>query len=312
MPRAGTQAMMRALNADPRVAAFGETLYWGRLWIPPDEQGKLGAEEIERIAHHFENNHLVPAGGDGSITDDGLALGGKAAEAVRACTPGMHPGEVFASMCQGVLEATGRTYWVEKTPHHLQHLDRILRFMPEARILVMLRSPASFLRSYKHQGDRKDSELREKFHRLYHPALASLVGRGTYRATEDACAKWPGQVMVVRLEELIAKPADWMPRIRAHLELPADAPATYQRHNSSFEHDPAMQADLTRVETTWLRLVLGKDAQKLDFELPPRRFAPIGMLVSVCALFPWVVRNWSFMSQHNSGGVRGMIRRWLR
>ena len=118
--------------------------------------------------------------------------------------------------------------------------------------------------------------------------------------------------MVVRLEEITANPADWMPRIRAHLELPADAPATFQKHNSSFENAPAMQADLTRAETTWLRLVLGKYAKKLDFELPPRRFAPIGMLMSVCALFPWVVRNWSFMSQRNSGGVRDLIRRWLR
>ena len=194
MPRAGTQAMMRALNADSSVAAFGETLYWGRNWVEPNEHGELDAESIERIASSFDNNHLVPSEGTGSIADDGYALGAKAAEAVRTCTPGMNPGEVFARMCEGVLEYTQRSYWVEKTPHHLQHLDRITRYMPNARFVVMLRSPASFLRSYKHQGDRKDPETRKKFHRLYHPALASLVGRGTYRASINAATRWPDQV----------------------------------------------------------------------------------------------------------------------
>ena len=312
MPRGGTQAMIRALNSDSRVAAFGETMFWGRLWVAPDEDGALDAEKIERIAHHFENNHLVPDKGDGAITDDGLALGGHAAKAVRACTPGMNPGEVFERMAESVLEATGRTYWVEKTPHHLQHLDRILRFMPEARILVMLRSPMEFLRSYKHQGDRKEQELRERFHRMYHPALASLVGRGTYRAAVDATNKWPDQIMVVRLEELVENPEELMPRIREHLDLPADAPAEYKQFNSSFEQNPNQPSDLSNTEKTWLHWVLGRQARALDYDLPKKRFAPIGMLMSTLSLVPWTLRNWSSLSRHDSGGIRGMMRRWLR
>ncbi|MDA0296654.1 MAG: sulfotransferase [Planctomycetota bacterium] len=47
MPRGGTTAMMRALNADDRVAAFGETLFWGRAWVEPLQDGGLDAPRLE-------------------------------------------------------------------------------------------------------------------------------------------------------------------------------------------------------------------------------------------------------------------------
>lgn len=312
MPRAGTKALMRALNSDPRVGSFGETLYWGRHWVEPDEHGALSREKIEKIANHIDGNHLQPEGGEGMITEDGIGLSHKAAEAVRACEPGMNPGEVFEQMSIRIMEETGRTYWVEKTPHHLQHLDRMIRFMPGLKALVMLRDPAAFLLSYKHQGDRKPEEIRKKFHRLYHPALACLVGRKTYQSAAAALKRWPESVMVMRLEDLSSKPEEWMPRIRQHLVLPADGPAVYRRDNSSFEHQPESERRLSPVETTWLRLILGSDAKALGFELPKRRFVPLRMLGSGLSIFIWAIRNWTTLTKIDQGGIRGLIRRWVR
>lgn len=131
MPRAGTKALMRALNDDPLVCSFGESLFWGRAWVQPSETGELDAEQLEQIASRVQATRVQPEGGPGSLSDDGMALASVAAAAVRSCNPGMNPGEVFERLAGSIASEVGRTYWVEKTPHHLQHLDRMFHYMPE-------------------------------------------------------------------------------------------------------------------------------------------------------------------------------------
>ncbi|MCP4067807.1 MAG: sulfotransferase, partial [Phycisphaeraceae bacterium] len=67
MPRGGTTAMTRALNADPRVAAYGESLFWGRHWVAPDDEGRLNADALSRAAELLRNNILVPYNGPGAL-----------------------------------------------------------------------------------------------------------------------------------------------------------------------------------------------------------------------------------------------------
>lgn len=240
-----------------------------------------------------------------------MALASVAAAAVRSCNPGMNPGEVFERLAGSIASEVGRTYWVEKTPHHLQHLDRMFHYMPNARMLVMIREPSGFLSSYKHQGDRKSPETRKLFHRLYHPALASLVGRKTYRTARSAIERWPDQLLLVRLEELSKNATELMPRIRAHLGLPQDGPNEYRKDNSSFSGRKKPTDDLSAVEITWLRLIMGKDATAVGFQLPARRFSPLGMTLSVLGLIPWTFRNLRRLAKEDDDGIRGVLRRWL-
>ena len=65
MPRGGTTAMMRALNADQRIAAFGESLFWGRAWVEPLQSGGLNATQLARIAELLRKKALTPRGDPG-------------------------------------------------------------------------------------------------------------------------------------------------------------------------------------------------------------------------------------------------------
>lgn len=312
MPRGGTTAMMRALNADPRVAAYGESLFWGRGWVAPGESGGLDESRLERIASLLEKKALMPRGEPGGLSENGRDIAGVAANAVRRLPSGVDPVTVFTSIGEAIARHAGREIWVEKTPHHLQHLGRIFDAMPDARVLVMVREPEAFLRSYKHQGDRKAPEIRERFHRLYHPMLASLVCRRTLQEAVRAVDNWPDSVMLVRLDEVRAEPRSVMARIRRHLELPDFDDVEFERSNSSFEGVATGPSPLGAAEITWLRLLTGQASRTLGLPVPDRRIAPLRFLGSAIGLIPWAIRNWKTISRLDERGIRGMIRRWLR
>ncbi len=312
MPRGGTTAMMRALNADGRVAAFGESLFWGRAWVEPREDGGFDAAGLERIAELLRKKALTPRGDPGGLSEDGRDLSAAAADVVLGMPVGSRPVEVFEAIGEAIAKTSGRRIWVEKTPHHLQHLDRIFQAMPDARVVVMLRTPVDFLRSYKHQGDRKALEIKKVFHRLYHPMLASLVCRRGLQEGIRASKRWPDALLMVRLEEVREDPTEVMGRIRAHLRLPDFSDVEFGQANSSFEGVTKPPNPLSPVETTWLRLLVGKNARALDMPMPDRRVVPIRFLCSVLSLIPWGIRNWKTVSRLDQGGIRGMIRRWLR
>lgn len=309
MPRAGTTAMIRALGTDARVAAFGETLFWGRHWVAPDEDGRLDRARIEQCAARLATLKLEPAGPDG-LWESSTAPITPLSERLGAVPAGASPAEAFHALTSAVLEMTGRRFWVEKTPHHMMHLDRILRWLPESRFVVMLRAPEAFLQSYKQQGDRKPPEVRRKFHRLYHPAAASLVARRTYHAAAQASRL--EQVLLVPLEAVQDDPSTWMTRIRTHLRLPTDAPTEFERDNSSFADGHVATRPLTRAELAWLRLLAGNAASIAGY--PPNSLprSPLALLSSAATLPWWAARNARTIASLDQGGLRALLRRWLR
>ncbi len=309
MPRAGTTAIIRALSLDPEVAAFGETLFFGRNWIEPDQNGHLDQSAIERHAERFATLKLDPAGTSGlwpertSVSDD-------IAEAMRRTTAPCSPDVLFQAITDTVLSLTGRKFWVEKTPHHMMYLDRMLGYFPDARFVVMIRSPAAFLQSYKQQGDRKSPEARRLFHRIYHPAMASLVARRTYEAAERADRY--EQVFLVRLEDLASAPEIWLPRVREHLKLPDVTSASFAKDNSSFADGRVEQRPLSNAECAWLRKITGPAAARLGYDVGSLQGSTRALAMSGATLPWWGIRNARTLTKLDQGGIRSLIKRWMR
>ena len=63
--------------------------------------------------------------------------------------------------------------------------------MPHARFILTMREPIGFFRSYKFQGTQSSRATRERHARRYHPLIAALVWRLTYRSTRKLCLRRP-------------------------------------------------------------------------------------------------------------------------
>lgn len=315
MSRGGTTALMVALNADHRVAAFGETAFWGRLWVEPGSDGRYDADRIGQIVSRLRGMRCVPFGEDG-LSQDGTSLGDAMADAVDSVSVPATPLEVFRAMGDAVAAACDRDIAVEKTPHHLMHLDRVFAEDPGARVVVMLRSPAAFLRSYKHQGDRKPEPARSNFRRLYHPMIASLVCRGSLRAAAAAVGSHPDQVRISGIETIRREPESELAAIRRHLRLPEFDDVSFRQVNSSFEGRRGEASgnlpSLTSAERTWLALLCSRSARAVGLEVPKAGWGMLAIPWSMALLVPWLLRNRSLLGGMDRAGIRGLLRRWVR
>ena len=310
MSRAGTTSAVRALNLRGDTAAFGETCFWSLKQSHP-KSGLMDRQAIDEVANIFATTHLYPVqDGAGSLEPSRDELSSVIAAAIRAVGAPARPLTVFRALGAAVAKATEKTFWVEKTPHHLMHLDYVMQQAPDTRVIIMLRTPEAFLNSYKHQGDRKPTATRQSFHRLYHPALAALVCRGYLKATLNAVERYPDNVQILKLEDVSSDPQRALNGMFSHFQLSANSESYFPVSNSSFVNGVSRD-ELSRAEITWLSILAGSYARELGFQIPAGCHHIGELLQSLPALVARPFVNLHTFLSHKLSPF-ALAKRWLR
>lgn len=310
MSRGGTTSVVRAMNLRGDVAAFGETCFWSLKHANP-KSGVLTESDLEHLAEFYSGHWLVPIrDGEGSLDCSRDELLQHVSDTIRRIKAPATPIQVFRAYGEAVAEFMGKSFWVEKTPHHIRHLNAIIAAEPNARIVIMLRSPEGFLSSYKHQGDRKADGTRQNFQRLYHPLIASLICRGYLRAAAQAKAAYPQNVEIITLEEIRKDETAALARIVNHFQLPSDVPSFIPGSNSSFIESNA-RPPLTRAEKWWLATLAGNSAAAIGYEVPVGQFSVGATFGSLCSLVAWPFLNLRRFVSLKDTPVRYLVR-WVK
>ena len=192
MSRAGTTWFVSQFNRHPECAAFGETAFFGKHFLGANGE-VYPAERIDRALKAMPGVRgvsLEPRTGEvveRVLSGDGLRkLFDPLRKRLVEDGGDLNAPDLFNQVIAHVAEYTGKEHVIEKTPHHILYTDRIIQFYPETKFLVCFRAPEGFIRSWKHQGDRKDAAAKKAFQRMYHPAIAPLSGEilGRHTAIE--------------------------------------------------------------------------------------------------------------------------------
>ena len=130
--------------------------------------------------------------------------------------PALPPGLRGPDAYRFAVEAPFRAYaakedkprWADKTPHYVHHVDQLLRVWPDARVVVLVRDGRDVALSLKRMPFGPNNAW----------AAAQWWARGI-RAGERARRDHPDHVMVVRYEDVVARPREEVPRVCAFLEL---------------------------------------------------------------------------------------------
>lgn len=315
MPRAATRWLCHCLNAHPNAAAFGETLYWGRRYVEPKPDGRYTLGQRRRAVDHLRSGFCVQRysgdtpGALKSVRDTTFSdlLDDAFADAPERLTPG----ETF----QYIVDAIGRVenvpLVVEKTPHHLNWIDRIISELPAARFIIMTREPYSFMLSYKHQGDRMKAPVRREFERRYHPLAAAIVWRSSMICAQAAQHRLPERTHMVSHEALRERPDEVLAGVQQFLSLEVQPlAARVPPVNTSFPEGerPALRAE----DIFWMNLIAGRTIRASGFE---RRSTPRGLwpiLRSFLVLPMWAARNMLSMRRIVGGSLIAYCWRWIR
>ena len=194
-PRSGTTLLASMLGRHPDVASTPETLYLlqGRFQLAP-----AIAAGPEAVAARIQRTPLRRLARDRDALVAGLAAAAPLTEA-----------KVLRVLLAGFARASGAARVVEKTPMHLRHVDTILDWFPDARILWILRDGRACVAS-----------LRKVPWASSNPTILAAEWVRNMAFAEAAEARAGASLMRVRYEALTADPVAEMDRIQDFLGLP--------------------------------------------------------------------------------------------
>ncbi len=221
-PRSGTTLLQRLLAGLPGVYTFPESHYFcvvekqlawdGQGYILPDSLPAACAKVSEKMAMTFSDGELARL----------LA---------RSVSKELTSKDLFEyivtralSSVQPQIDSQSSYRWLEKTPNHALFVDRILQFYPQAQLLHILRHPVPAVCSRKIKFPFNRELPVEELARRWLKMMQRLD-----RFKQD----FPGVILTVRYEDLVADMASVMGRVQSFLGLLDENISALQSANPS-------------------------------------------------------------------------------
>jgi hypothetical protein len=234
--RSGTSLLRNILASHPAVfASPGETKYFEfqttirRLYPDLDHDPGLASliTTLADIVSHGRDDKLEtdPTG----YRPTGYTLPpGELETLMSQARHNREYGAVFRVVMDYYARQAGKIYWLEKTPQHTFFIDEIVRSIPDARFVEIVRDPRAVLASKKRFKDtartteRFGDDLRKvkMMMRVYDPFWDTLAWRLAVRAVQKAKTQYPQQIITVQYEQLITEPENTIRPVCEFLSLP--------------------------------------------------------------------------------------------
>lgn len=115
-----------------------------------------------------------------------------------------------------MAETRQKSRWLEKTPNHVYYIDDILKVIPDALIVNLIRDPRDVLASKKlrcsaswidhRSGGDDDQKAVRKLQTGYDPILDTMGWRSAVQASIKANRRYPNSVCQIRYEDFVNDP----------------------------------------------------------------------------------------------------------
>lgn len=224
----GTSLLKTILKRNPDVWALaGESHFFQDLGAIKGEFPDLSEELVrreyivfliklafighKRARHHRDEYSLIDLG----ITDAQYDM-------ILDATNGVYDHEVLFGLVNDNLAAfEGKTFWVEKTPEHVYYLRQILKQLPDAKIVELVRDPRASLASRKIRRtgnewlDSKEEKENLEVDRLtnFDPIIDSMMWKEAINTARDIRRTRPENIITVRYEDLVVNTVEVLHRI---------------------------------------------------------------------------------------------------
>lgn len=306
--RGGTTWLSKVLNCHPQIVCFGESGFFGRHWFIPDADGRLTPAQVGEMLEGAVGGKWGPHTGEvGRLK---CANTPQLRDALRSGLAPMveHGGsvaEVFAAYAGAFGSTEGKPLVVEKTPHHVNHVDRILAAVPDAKFIVTLRDPYAFMRSYKFQGQQYDAARRAQSEKLYHPITCALIWRRYFRSVEALDHQHAERVFRFDIGSIAEHEDTTLAELQKFLGVDtASLAGLVERDNSSF---PGQQREeLSPADVWWMNRIAGREIQQGGYQ---KRSAPITAAPGPLVRLPvWALRNANHIRKTMRNPVRYIVR----
>lgn len=172
MPRSGTTYVSTLLNSQKSIKCVGETMFFGRFYLNTDAKGHITKESWaifkERVSH---SNYILNYNDEDNQEFKNIIQNYLLEFRKITIT------DLYDTISRTFLETSKKKIFIEKTPHHIHYFQRILKYYPNSKFIILYRNPYDFMLSYKNQGNQLRKDIKSTFQDLYNPILCALVWR---------------------------------------------------------------------------------------------------------------------------------------
>lgn len=208
--------------------------------------------------------------------------------------------DYFNFISDDLTRCAGKNRWLEKTPTHILQIDQIVKSVPGALFVEIVRDVRDVLASKKTRRqivwttDRYTEEEKpfKNHEKSYDPLWDALSWKSTVRAGQLAREKYPDRIITIRYEDLVREPENYIRRVCDFLELEFESAMINAPSRNSAEHGESKksgisgdavgrwQRTLSPAETAFAQSIVKAemklhDYQPMDYSLTQRATMPL-------------------------------------
>ena len=304
-PRSGTTLLAQMLNNHQNIFVFNETLLYdaidSALIKKNNSKHSLTDFLISRLNMRTKE---LPEG----KSHFGCILSTKQADAAKQQLLARQQTEsgneshikVFNEFMESMTEACEKQRWGEKTPHHLFHLDRIVKDFGHILAINVVRDPRSFLRSTKFAWRNRAADRKKD--NLYHPLINSLSWRRSIRKFRKFTQANPDiPTLSLTYENLVKEPETNARKLCAFINEPfCQNMADISGSNSSFAKGGG---DLEAWEIAVCEFICRREMAQYGHKKSAKGLPILSLLYSLLTL-PTFIFKVAIRLRHKFGSVR--------
>lgn len=205
-PRSGTTLLAKILGRHPSLFMPGETHFFPDIYSRRNELGGLGnVASVDRVFERLLSlyaRYNEPS--DQIRIDHLLDENGIFTQTLKKCSSYR---ELFSTFMQLQAAYEGKERWGNNVPRDIFHVDEIINFFPDAKIIVCVRDVRAFLLSYQGKWKITAEDQVERLRKLYHPVVTSLLWKSSMRLIPGIRKNVRKEnLKIVPYEELVQRP----------------------------------------------------------------------------------------------------------
>lgn len=155
---------------------------------------------------------------------------------------------LYLSLGYRLARDSGKNIWLEKTPDHLHYLDTVDRYVPDAKVICMVRSGPDNIASIYHVAHRYE----ERWHPCYR-TLEGCINRWLSAARDTARQAGRPNRLFVAYEELASEPERVAERVCRFIGIPC-VPGMVEDRGAVYgqivrEREPHKRSILEKIES---------------------------------------------------------------
>jgi hypothetical protein len=259
-------------------------------------------EEVEKIVNtlrHFEWNATVGEG-TGCLPLSSEKFIETLVSVLHECNFPVKPAALYRRIAAKVAAIERKSMVIEKTPHHIHWVERILTHLPDAKFILLYCGPFDFIRVHRCQKDL-----------IFHPLACSFMWRQYKKSFDRVSKTYHDRCVAVYFDDLLRSPEESVMHVLKFLDVPYE-PLSHRMQPSRVVFSEEFYNPLKPADIFWMKMICGALIPPCEAKNFPVFICHPSIMLTLFSFPLWLLRAlWKMRNEHHGSMMRYLLK-WLQ